>query len=60
MIHTLRRDDAETLYLRETYRFDRSLELAVGEVCARAQLGYYGSLIPHNFRGGAWSSYIAL
>ncbi|MGB9415614.1 MAG: hypothetical protein WCB58_04805, partial [Acidobacteriaceae bacterium] len=34
------------------YRFDRDLELAVGEV-ASAQLGYYGFPIPHNFRGGA-------
>jgi hypothetical protein len=46
-------------YLRETYRFDRDLELAVGEVSVRAQLRYYGFHIPHNFRGGTWSGYIA-
>jgi hypothetical protein len=59
MIHSSTRADAETSYLRETYRFDRDLESAVAKFASAQCSDIYGFPVPHNFRGGAWSIYIA-
>ena len=53
MIHTSTKADAETFYLRETYRFDRDLESAVDEVWSSHCSNIYGLPIPYNLRGGA-------